>query len=157
MTEARVLASLRRVLHDTSLCSLATVADDGGPHICHVYFAFDQELRVHFLSHPDSAHCRHIRRSGRASISVYDSHQSWGGQDAGIAMDGVAKECRGTDETAAESTYARRFKGYRTWTRSSEFSRFGRRYRFYTFTPTSLKVFDERRLGPGLFLTARVR
>lgn len=71
-------------------------------------------------------------------------------------MDGLAKECRGADETAAESAYARRFTGYRSWTRSTEFARFGRRYRFYTFTPARVKVFDEPNLGPGLFATARV-
>ena len=157
LEEGRVLRSLRAVVEGTVLCSLSTVDERGNPHSCHVYFAPDDELRLHFLSHPDAAHSRHIRDRGSVAISVYDSRQVWGGRDVGIAMEGMARECRGPGEVAAMRAYAKRFRGYRRWTRSDEFDRFGRRYRFYTFTPSRVKVFDERKLTAALFVTAEVK
>jgi len=80
--------------------------------------------------------------------AVYDSNQSWGKPDRGIQLFGTAREVVGSAARDAERTYAKRFPGYR----ESEFSA----YRFYRFRPRRLKLFDERALGTGVFVTASV-
>ncbi|MGA7924002.1 MAG: pyridoxamine 5'-phosphate oxidase family protein [Thermoplasmata archaeon] len=157
VTPSRVLRSFRDILSSTSLCSLSTVDDRGRPHSCPVYFATDPEFRIHFLSDPRSAHCRHIRARRALSVSVYNSRQIWGGQDVGLAMDGTARECRGVAERVALEAYAERFRRYRAWIHTAEFSRYGRQYRFYTFIPNHVKIFDERRLSAALFVVAELR
>lgn len=49
----------------------------------------------------------------------------------------------------SERTYAKRFPEYRDSGLDA--------YRFYDFRPRRLKLFDERVLGAGTFVTARIR
>jgi hypothetical protein len=82
------------------------------------------------------------------AIAVYDSRQAWGKQDRGIQLFGSALEAGGSEVHAAETVYASRFPRYEP----DEL----RGYRFYIFRPDRLKLFDERALGSGRFVTARV-
>jgi uncharacterized protein YhbP (UPF0306 family) len=92
---------------------------------------------------------QNLRPSASVAIAVYDSTQTWGKPDRGIQLFGRAKAANGRDERGAMELYARRFPAYERNDLSS--------YRFYVFRPTRIKLFDERALGPGLFVTAAIR
>jgi hypothetical protein len=98
------------------------------------------------MSEPEAQHSRNIREHGTAAVAVYDSAQTWGRPDRGIQLFGLAGEV--ADPGEAEALYARRFPEY-------DREKLGA-YRFYLFRPDRIKLFDERELGGGVFVTARV-
>jgi uncharacterized protein YhbP (UPF0306 family) len=155
--ESTVLKSLLGILDRTALCSLATIAPDGTAHSCHVYFACSPELHVYFLSDPNSGHCRHVKANPTMAVSVYDSTQTWGGSDRGIALWGTCRETRAKGSRRAEEMYGRRFKAYRKWRLGREPDDEATRWRFYRFVPTRVKVFDETKFGSAVFVEASVK
>src|SRR5688572_29603354 len=85
----RLYAAVRAILDSTELCSIATLADDGGAHINTAYFAFDDELRLYFLSNPASVHCQNIARRPRMAVAAFDTHQPWGTPGKGLQLFGT--------------------------------------------------------------------
>lgn len=108
------------------------------------YFAWNPELDVVWLSEPRALHSRNLRANRSAAVAVFDSGQSWGKPDRGIQLFGSAREGDGS----AERLYAERFPEYRPGEVSA--------YRVYRFRARRLKLFDERALGTGVFVTVRV-
>jgi hypothetical protein len=141
---ARLRALAEKLLDASTLCAIATVARDSRAHVNTAYFAWTPGLRLIWISDPAAAHSRNLRTSTSAAVAVYDSRQTWGEPDHGIQLFGAAGEAGRDVETA----YAARFPGF---SRSDVAS-----YRFYELVPHRVKLFDERVLGAGTFVTARV-
>ena len=136
-------AIARELLEASTLCAISTVGPRGRAYVNTAYFAWAPDLRIIWLSDPGAQHSRNLRANGSAAVAVYDSTQTWGKPDRGIQAFGDARAGR----PDAEEVYAERFAAYEP--------RAG--YRFYELVPRQLKLFDERALGPGTFVTARVR
>lgn len=73
----------------------------------------------------------------------------WGNPDRGVQLFGVAREVGTAEEQDAERIYRARFP--------ESGSTDVLPYRFYDFRPQRVKLFDEGTLGPGVFITARLR
>lgn len=144
----RLKAIARRLLGASTLCAISTVASDGSAHINTAYFAWSPAFEVVWLSAPEARHSRNLRRRPSVAIAVYDSAQKWGGSDRGIQLFGTAREVTGQAARDAEHLYRRRFKAYAAQDLDA--------YRFYRFRPRTLKLFHERELGGGTFVTAKV-
>jgi uncharacterized protein YhbP (UPF0306 family) len=142
----RIAATARSLLEASTLCAIATVTPAGQAHLNTAYFAWSRDLQLVWLSEPGAQHSRNIRADGNASVAVYDSEQRWGGPDRGIQLFGTARELERSADSDAERLYAARFPDYRRGELSA--------YRFYVFRPRRLKVFDEREIGAGVFVTA---
>lgn len=148
VSAARLAELTRRLLDESTLFALATVAPDGSAHVNTAYFARSPTLELVWLSHPDAQHSRNIRANATAAVAVYDSRQSWGKPDRGIQLSGTASEIEEADAADAYALYASRFPGYRREDLGT--------YRFYVFLPQWVKLFDERELGGGRFVIAVV-
>lgn len=146
---ARIARLSHRLLEETALCAIATVTSRATAHVHTAYFAWNRRLEIVWLSDPTATHSRSLRVAPTVAIAVFDSHQGWGGQDRGIQLFGSAREVAGAATQEVERLYARRFPHYS----ASDFTG----YRFYRFRSRRLKVFDERSLGPGVFVTAVLR
>lgn len=157
VTAPKVFESLLGVLSRTTLCSLATIGPGRTAHSCHVYFAFSRELHLYFLSDPNSAHCRHLTTNPSMAVSVYDSTQTWGGPDRGVALWGICRETRGKGSAWAEDVYGRRFKAYAKWRAGLNSDDEATTWRFYRFVAARVKAFDETKFGPAVFVVASVR
>ena len=142
---ARMARTARSLLDASPLCAIASVDARGGAYVNTAYFAWSPGFELVWLSDPRARHSRNIRANGSVAIAVYDSRQTWGRPDRGIQLFGSARE---VEDDAAEALYGARFPRYR----SGELGA----YRFYRFRPRRLKLFDERGLGAGRFVTARV-
>jgi len=145
VSEERMADLARRLLDASALCAISTVKPDGSAYVNTAYFAFSPEFAVAWMSEPEAQHSRNIREHGTAAVAVYDSTQMWGRPDRGIQLFGSAREAAASD---AEDLYAARFQEY-------DRESFGA-YRFYVFRPERIKLFDERELGGGVFVLARV-
>jgi uncharacterized protein YhbP (UPF0306 family) len=145
---ARIETVARGLLDASTLCAIATVSARGRAHVNTAYFAWSPKLDVVWLSEPAATHSRNLRGRSTAAIAVYDSSQSWGESDRGIQLFGSAREVEGRAAKDAKRMYSGRFPGY-------DGAELGA-YRFYRFRPRRVKLFDERSLGPGVFVTARI-
>lgn len=145
---ARLAAIARRLLKAAPLCAIATVGGDGRAHINTAYFAWSPAFEIVWLSAPEARHSRNIRSRPSVAIAVFDSRQEWGGSDRGIQLFGTARELSGLAARVAGRLYGRRFKAYAAQDLDA--------YRFYRFRPRTLKLFHERELGGGTFVTAKV-
>lgn len=144
----RIAETARRALEASTLCAIATVGRGAQAHVNTAYFAWSHELDLVWLSEPRAGHSRNIRANASVAVAVYDSAQAWGGQDRGIQLFGTAREVDPAGLRDVEALYAARFPDYDPASMSA--------YRFYALRPRRLKVFDERELGAGVFVTARL-
>jgi uncharacterized protein YhbP (UPF0306 family) len=142
---ARMARTARSLLDASTLCAIATVGPGGRAHVHTAYFAWTPEFELVWMSEPRARHSRNIRANGAAAVAVYDSSQERGRPDRGIQLHGSAREAK---TAAADRAYANRFPDFRAGELGA--------YRFYSFRPRRLKLFDEEELGPGWFVTARV-
>lgn len=149
VAQRKIMSLLRRLLDASTLCAIATVTRGGNAHINTAYFAWATDLRVVWLSAPGATHSKNLRGNSTAAIAVFDSNQVWDQPDRGLQMFGSAKEVSGAGLRGIDRVYTKRFPA----TLESDLIR----YRFYVFHPRRVKLFDERELGPGVFVTARVR
>jgi uncharacterized protein YhbP (UPF0306 family) len=147
-SSSRLAAIARRLLDESKLCAVATVTPDGRAHVNTAYFAWSPEFEIVWLSAPDARHSRNVRANGSAAVAVFRSTQRWGGSDRGIQLFGRARELRGRASLEAESVYAERFRAY-----EGDLPAF----RFYRLATRRMKLFDERALGGGTFVTLRVQ
>lgn len=148
VARTRIVTVARRLLDASTLCSIATVSAAGRAHVNTAYFAWTREFDLVWFSEPRARHSLNLRTNPSAAIAVYDSRQTWGDADRGIQLFGSARETEGSMAGDAERVYSRRFPEYeRTGVAA---------YRFYRFRARRLKVFDERELGDGVFVTAKV-
>lgn len=146
-SSSRLAAIARRLLDESKLCAIATVSPGGRAHVNTAYFAWSPEFQVVWLSAPDARHSRNLRANGSAAAAVFRSTQSWGGSDRGIQVFGRARELRGHASLEAERLYAKRFRAY-----EGDLPAF----RFYRLATRRMKLFDERVLGGGTFVTVSV-
>lgn len=146
-SSSRLAAIARRLLDESKLCAIATVSPGGRAHVNTAYFAWSPEFQIVWLSAPDARHSRNLRANGSAAVAVFRSTQSWGGSDRGIQVFGRVRELRGRASLQAERLYAKRFRAY-----EGDLPTF----RFYRLTTRRLKLFDERVLGGGTFVTVSV-
>lgn len=144
---ARLAAIARKLLDDSKLCAIATVSPTGSAHINTAYFAWGPAYEIVWLSAPAARHSRNVRANGSAAVSVFRSTQTWGGSDRGIQLFGRARELRGRMALDAERLYANRFRAY-----EGDLPAF----RFYRLGTRRMKLFDERVLGGGTFVTVSV-
>jgi len=157
----RIHRSVFRILRDSALCSMSTVAPGNRAHINTAYFCYSPDLNFYFLSDPDSLHCKNVERNPSMAMMVMNSSQTWGGTDRGIQLFGACHRVRGRAAKEAERRYGSRFPGYATWLRRTD--RSGRRgadllrsYAFYRFVPTRIKILDEAEFGGAAFVIAGV-
>jgi uncharacterized protein YhbP (UPF0306 family) len=145
---SRLAATARRLLEESQLCAIATVSPGGRAHINTAYFAWDREFAIVWLSSPAAIHSRNLRANSASAVAVFGSTQKWGGFDKGIQLFGRARELSGRSALDAERIYAKRFRAYGGGLDA---------FRFYRLATRRLKLFDERVLGGGTFVTVRVQ
>lgn len=90
-------------MSSTEFCTLATV-DGNGVWSNPVYFAWDENFNIFFISQPTSRHMKNITRDERVSLSIYSTRQSPFDDVAGIQLEGTATVLQ--DPGEVERAYA---------------------------------------------------
>ncbi len=94
-------------LKEAKLMQVAT-SKDGQPWVCSVYFAFDAEFNLYWISSPKRRHSREILENEKVAGTVVLPHNP-GDDVRGIQFQGTAKEIVGKDAMPAVLLYAKRF------------------------------------------------
>jgi uncharacterized protein YhbP (UPF0306 family) len=148
----RITALARELLDASTLCAISTVSRRGQAYVNTAYFAWSASFKLVWMSASEATHSRNLSVRRSAAVAVYDSTQTWAEPDRGIQLVGTARELAGRAAADAERLYAERFPAYAGADPAGYHF-----YHFYRFDPRRLKVFDERALGDGVFVTALVR
>lgn len=72
------------------LMTIATYGDH--PWIASVYYSFDKNLNIYFLSSTDTLHAKHIASNPQVAVAIADSHQTPSQNKIGLQLYGVATE-----------------------------------------------------------------
>lgn len=62
------------------------------PWIASVYYSFDKDLNLYFLSDPATLHCRQIAQNPQVSVAIADSHQKVTELKKGLQIYGLARQ-----------------------------------------------------------------
>ena len=120
--------------------TLATAGAAGQPHAAALFYAFTPELRLIFLSEPNTRHARHIGKGAAVAVTIHAHSQDWQ-HITGLQMHGWAQPA----EDAARAIYLARFPFI---TRTTTLARALKAVHFYTITPRWIRLIDNR-LGFG--------
>lgn len=77
-------------LKDHKLMQVATFGDF--PWIASVFYVFDEEMSLYFLSGEKTLHCRQIAENEKVAVAVVDSHQQYSDKLKGLQLWGIAKQ-----------------------------------------------------------------
>jgi len=84
----------KEIVHDfLSKHKLMTIATYGEyPWIASVYYSYDQDLNIYFLSDPNTLHCKQLKKNPHIALSIVDSHQTVSDLKKGLQVYGKAEE-----------------------------------------------------------------
>lgn len=82
---------------------------NGQPWICSVYFVFDKDLNLYWISKPDRRHSKEIRENEKVAGAIVLQHTP-GEKVRGLQFEGVAQELKGFDAEIGVKLYAERYK-----------------------------------------------
>lgn len=131
-------ASVLSILSEAEAMTLATIGPAGAPRATPVYFAFDDELALIFLSDKNSLHSKNLTREARAAVAVYPQVEDWRAL-RGVQMQGSVHEIQPEERARAQAIYQRRFPFV------VAFSELIGDSCFYRFVPTWIRWIDNRR------------
>ncbi len=136
---------LKKLIHDylkeAKLMQVAT-SKDNQPWACSVYFAFDENLYLYWISTPSRRHSEEIRNNAKVAGTIVLPHTP-GDKVRGIQFQGTAKELTNkNDAEIAMKNYAERF-GMKPERVSAVLDRVDPHIP-YSITPDLYVLFDEK-------------
>jgi uncharacterized protein YhbP (UPF0306 family) len=132
--EARQLASA--LLEEQSTLALATVSEDGAPHVTPLFYLPGEGLSLYWFSSPRSRHSRNLGSNPKASVTVYRPTDAWR-EICGVQMQGVASVLTGrTARAEIQERYTARFRLGATFRAALRASR------LYVFRPDRVRYLD---------------
>jgi hypothetical protein len=102
-----------------------------------VFFSYEPDLRLTFLSDPATQHCRNLQQEPRSAVGLYPHVDDWR-ELRGLQMQGIAAPIREAELVAALARYRKRFSFLGDITSAVA------RSRLYRFTPGWVRLIDNR-------------
>jgi uncharacterized protein YhbP (UPF0306 family) len=157
--ESKNLArSILGIAEKVTLCTMATVNADRTSHINTAYVCYDSALRFYFISDVETQHGKNIAARPSLAVALFSTEHRWGKPISGLQLFGTCRRATGLAAAKALLLYGRRFHDYAKYARSlSKAQRLAGSFRFFVFTPTSLRLVDEPRFGEENFITVGIR
>ena len=157
ITDSSVLESLHNLLESESLCSLASVNEDGTPHINTCYFASSKEYTIYVLTPPNTKHGTNFQRTHKFALNVFQKDAIFSEPIYGVQLFGTIEQVAITSSISAFSTYTRKFKIFTEW--FPEPSKMGGKLesRFFRLDLTHGKIIDENRFGSEVYVEFTVK
>ena len=153
----RLSRSVTGMLESTPLCSIASICGNDS-YISTAYFAFSERLELFFLSPPTARHSRNVHDNPSVAVSVFDTHQPWDEPKRGLQIFGLCSAVTGAAQEEALELYTARFSGLRKMVRAAVDLDCGIiESKFYTVTPTALKIFDEPAFGVETWISINLK
>lgn len=84
---------IRQFLTRHKLMTIATYGEH--PWIANVYYSFDDDLTLYFLSSPETLHCKQIEKNNKIAAAIADSRQKPAELKKGLQIYGVVQQISG--------------------------------------------------------------
>ncbi|MDE1825373.1 MAG: pyridoxamine 5'-phosphate oxidase family protein [Candidatus Micrarchaeota archaeon] len=135
---------VREYLRDSKLMHLATSVNDR-PWLCHVWFAYDKDLSLYFISRDSRRHSKEILAQSRvAGGMVNHPLKGFGQKVRGLSFEGWAEELCGEKEiSAAFGVYSKRWLKAKDHYRIKELVSGESHGRIFRILPERYVLFDE--------------
>lgn len=104
---------------------------------CTVYFAYDENLNLYWISRPDRRHSQEITQNPKVSGAIVKLH-TYGEKVRGVQYQGTAQKLENEEEVFAIETYTNRYNTARPRVTPQEESR-----SIYRVKPELFVLFDE--------------
>lgn len=137
------IMDLKKLIHEylkeAHIMQVAT-SKDNQPWACTVYFAFDSELNLYWISSTKRRHSEELRNNEKVGGAVAIYHAP-GEKVRGIQFEGVAKELTGEEAQKAMKHYTSRFEMKEE--RVKKIVEGSEDHLCYKITPKMFVLFDE--------------
>jgi uncharacterized protein YhbP (UPF0306 family) len=138
------------ILARNQLLSLATTNNDGTPHINTAFFAY-RDRDLFFLSNIRARHCKNIRKRSWVAVTIFDSHQKWNDDKAGVQIFGHAERCDVALNEIARKEYASRYRAYGSYIKSLKGPP-DPSFRFFVIHTDKYVLLDEKSFGEEVYV-----
>lgn len=140
-------ARIRTQLAEHHVASLATVGADG-PWASSVFYAWDENFALYFLSAPDSRHGRNVGAGATVAASINADYADWP-EIRGLQLDGQCELLAPEAEAPVRALYAQRFPiAGMAGKAPAAIVRALAKVRWYALRPRAITLIDNR-LGFG--------
>ena len=131
---------IREYLGSTKMLQIAS-SNDQQPWICTVYYAYDDDLSIYWISTPDSRHSKEIMKNPKVAAAIAFSQEPYPKDGVrGLQLEGVAELLKGEDEERASKLYVNQLMREKTLL---EDTRSGKNpHKFYRIRPSMFVLFD---------------
>ena len=136
-------ALLRPYLESCSLMQVATISE-GKPWICSVYFCFDDESNIYFLSQTHREHSKHIVKNGFVALAIVKQDQGFKDKKKGLQIFGKCSALKGKEVNVAISLYKSQIEG--SGILMPPMFKIGP-HRIWKVVPERIKIWDEEKYG----------
>lgn len=129
-------------LADKKLMVIATYGDH--PWIASVYYSYDRDLNLYFISTPSTIHGRHMEKNNKVAVAIVDSHQKPSAAKKGLQIYGVVEKISGINKINYALRLWKDFLNIQRPDISFENMKKGLyKGRMYKITPKKIKLFDQ--------------
>ncbi len=112
------------------------------PWAANVFYLFDEDFNLYFVSNPKTLHCMNIAKNPKVSVTVADSHQTGSSKKVGFQARGLATRVTGAKEVQGIIKAWNKRKFDNTTLTYKVFMKVWNS-RFYKIKLTDIKLFDE--------------
>jgi len=95
-----LLTRVKQFLGEQSTLVLATRGKEGNPQTAPLFYVSNQDLKLYFLSKPDSDHAKNIFKDPNVAVSIFFETANWQ-EIRGLQLEGTAAMIISTDERKA--------------------------------------------------------
>jgi uncharacterized protein YhbP (UPF0306 family) len=145
--DERLMESVRAILKENILCSMATKNSDGTPHASVAYYCLDADLSLYLLTQPSTRHSRNIENMPSVALTVFDTSQRWGKPHKGLQIFGSCSRVADEESQPAFDLYSERFPEFSSLVSTAAQMMLKLESRFYRIDPTTIRVIDEGAYG----------
>ena len=87
----------KKIIKDNIYCVIASSSKDGKPWISPVFYGYDEDYNIYWISDKDSRHSKLIRNNPQVAIVIFNS-QAPEGKGDGVYFEAMAKEINDREE-----------------------------------------------------------
>ena len=146
----------KEIIEGNIYMTIATASKNGHPWISPVFFAYDRNYTLYWVSNKDSLHSRLIRKNPKVAIVIFDSRVPEGEGD-GVYFEAKAEELASKNEII----HAMEVMGKRVTKDEFRIKKIGKVtgkgvWRIYKATPTKVSKLTEGELLNGQYVDKRI-
>lgn len=109
------------------------------PWIATVYYSFDEDLNLYFLSDPSTLHCKQIAKNNKVAVAIAESPQDINKPKKGLQISGVAQQL---SEIEKITQALKLWKQY-LHVRDPKLTAKAVKNKMYKISPKRIKLFDQ--------------